>query len=87
MKDYKHLTQEQIEIVQDAIMYGIDTVEFGFIKTVWLGKSYKDNGFVIKGFVPDVYRTDNTSNGAMFNYSFDSYSILWNVHKEVKDNE
>lgn len=85
MSDYKHLTPEQIEIVQDAIMHGIDTEEFDYIKTVWLGKSYKDNGFVIKGFVPDVYRTEHTSNGVMFNYSFGSYGILWTVHKEVEE--
>lgn len=83
MQDYKHLTSEQIEIIQDAIQYGIDTVEFDYIKTVWLGKSYKDNGFVIKGFVPDVFKDEGIDKkGAMFNYSFDSYGILWTVHKE-----
>ena len=89
MKEYERLTQEQIDIVQDAIMYGIDTVEFGYISTVWLGaKRDKEKDFMIKGFVPDVYRTANTSNGAMFNYSFESYGILWTVHKEeAKDNE
>lgn len=89
MINYKRLTQEQTEIVQDAIMNGIDTAEFGYIKNVWLGRIYQgqDRWFVIKGYVPDVYRFEHTSKGAMFDYSFNSYGTLWTVHKEVNENE